>query len=159
MPKVKTKAIFEFFDAIEKFVTPGFAEEVGSAVVSEARELIAAGISPVRGEGRFERYKDRKKYPGKLKDARPVNLYLSGEMLDDGFGFRQKGEKSIEVGMVKGSEERKKIASYHMDGTPTMAARPFVPQEGQEWAVSIMRKIADLFQKRLQELLFASNKK
>jgi hypothetical protein len=159
MSKVKTTVKWEILEVLDRFIDGATANAIGKAIVDETRAMIDSGLSPVRGYGRFERYKDRKKYPGKQKDARPVNLYLSGEMLDKGYGFRRKGNESIEIGMVKGSEKRKKIAGYHNEGTDDMAMRRFIPQEGEEYAVRVMRVIRDQFSQRLQKLISRSNKK
>jgi len=159
MAKVKVTARFQILEFLDKFIDGATAESIGRAVVEESKKLIATGQSPVRGFGRLERYKDRKSYPGKLKNATPVNLNLSGAMLD-GLTFRRKGSDVIEVGMLGGSAKVKEIAGYHQDGTPNMAARRFVPDaDGEEWAVSIMRRIRDLYGERLAKLIRQSNKK
>ena len=145
-------------ELIDRFIDNATANDIGRTVVAEAKRMIAEGQSPVRGYGRFERYKDRTKYPGKLKDARPVNLYLSGDMLK-AFGHRISGKDAIEVGMVKGSEFQKEKAGYHHDGTDAMAQRRFVPGKDEEFAVSIMRAIRDIYGKRLASLIRKSNKK
>lgn len=164
MATVKVTTKFQILDFIDRFVDGTTGNAIGSAVVKECRKMIAEGQSPVRGHKRFGKYKDRKKYPGKRKAARPVNLYMTGEMLDKGFGFRFKkgGQRSggtIEVGMIKGSEERKEIAGYHHDGTPNMVQRRFVPGSGEHFAVSVMRVIRDLYGKRLTQIIAMSNKK
>jgi hypothetical protein len=158
MAKVKTTAKFDILELVKGFMNSRTQDEVGNAVVDEAKKLISEGQSPVRGYGRFERYKDRTKYPGSLKSARPVNLYLTGEMLA-GFSFRKRADGVVEAGMVKGSSDRKEIAAYHNEGTPNMAQRRIVPGEGEEWTISIMRKIRDVYEKRLSEVIRQSNKK
>lgn len=158
MPKTKCTAKFQIIEFIDQFVDGATAKAIGGTVVDTAKELIASGQSPVRGEGRFERYKNREKYPGKLKNASPVNLELSGDMLR-GYGYERKGKNDIVVGMVKGSSKVKEIASYHNDGTPTIAQRQIVPKEGQEWSPTIMRAIADGYSKRLVFLIKKSNNK
>jgi len=151
-------------ELIDGFIDNATANDIGRTVVAEAKRMIAEGQSPVRGYGRFERYKDRTKYPGKLKDARPVNLYLSGDMLK-AFGHRISGKNAIKVGMVKGSKFQKEKEGYHHDGTKhhdgtdAMAQRRFIPGEGEEFAVSIMRAIRDIYGKRLASLIRKSNKK
>ena len=71
-------------------VTTAFAEKLGTMVVEESKKMIRAGISPVKGVGRFVGYKDPEKYPGTRKPARPVNLTLTGEMVDS-LSFRKEG--------------------------------------------------------------------
>lgn len=121
--------------------------------------MISEGQSPVKGYGRFERYKDRAKYPGGQKDATPVNLYLSGDMMD-AYDYKLSGrQEGVEVGVVRGSSEVKERAGYHQEGTENMAQRRMVPGEGEEWATSIMRRIAEIWSKRLADLIRQSNKK
>lgn len=92
------------------------------------------------------------------KQVRPVNLYLSGEMLDDGYGFEVRGE-SVFVGMVRGSAAKKEIASYHNDGTDRLPQRRIVPGAGEQWAISIMRAIRDLYGERMKKIIRDSSKK
>lgn len=159
MAKVKITARFQILELIDRFIDGSTANAIGRAIVDEAKTMISEGVSPVRGHGRFERYKDRKKYPGKLKSARPVNLNLTGEMLK-GYSFRPVlSNQSLLVGMVKGSVGRKDIAEFHNAGTEHMAMRRFIPQDDEEFAVRIMRKIRDLYGERLRKLISQSNNK
>lgn len=158
MAKVKVTTRFKILELIDRFVDGTLVNQVGGAVVDEAKQLIRSGQSPVRGYGRFAAYKDRDKYPGGIKPARPVNLELSGDMLD-AYGYRRGAGDSIEVGMVKGSPEVKEIAEFHNEGTEHMAQRRIVPGEGEEWTVSIMRRIRDFFGKRFETLIRQANKK
>lgn len=118
--------------------------------------MIASGQSPVAGYGRFEQYKDRVKYPGDLKPARPVNLKLNGDMLDN-YDYDVQGDGTVRVGMVGGDTKAREIATYHNDGTPNMAQRKIVPGRGETWATSIMRAISDAYSKRLAKLIRQSN--
>jgi hypothetical protein len=162
MAKVKVTSRFQILEFLDGFIDNATASALGKTVVKEAKENISEGLSPVRGYGRFERYKDRKKYPGNRKAPRPVNLYGadgSPHMLD-GYDFKIGQKKdTIEIGMVKGSADKKEIAQYHQDGTPNMAQRKLVPGDGEEWSVSIMRKISDLYSQRLAKIIRQGNKK
>lgn len=157
MAKVKVTSNFQILDLMDRFMDARTANDLGKTVAQEAKAMIEEGQSPVRGYGRFDAYKDRTVYPGKLKDARPVNLTLTGEMLR-GYWYRLTG-RSVEVGMVRGSADRKEIAGFHQDGTPNMSQRKMVPGPGEEWAPSIMRSISNLYAKRLAFLIRQSNKK
>lgn len=158
MAKVKATARFQIIEFLDKFIDGATADSIGKEIIGAAKEAIAEGQSPVRGEGRFERYKDRKKYPGDLKEARPVNLNLTGEMLAN-FSHRRKDNTTIEVGITGGSPRAKKLAKYHNEGTEFMAKRQFIPQEGQEFTVRIMRVIRELYSNRLALLIKRANKK
>lgn len=91
------------------------------------------------------------------KKVRPINLYLTGEMLD-AFDFKITGD-TIEVGMVGGSSFAKDKAGWHNEGTENMPQRKLVPGKGEEWATTIMRAIRDVYGKRLVDLIRQSNKK
>ncbi len=158
MARVKVTTRFKILELIDKFVDGATANAIGQTVVKEAKQNIAEGLSPVRGYGRFERYKDRKKYPGDLKPSRPVNLELTGEMLE-GYDYRVTSNDTIEVGMVKGSAFAKEKAAHHNAGTPYMAQRKIIPGDGEEWSVTIMRAIRDIYGKRLENLIRQGNKK
>ncbi len=158
MAKVKTTVRFKIVELVDRFVDNALANQIGKTVVDEAKRNMSEGLSPVRGYGRFERYKDRKSYPGDLKEARPVNLNLTGKMLE-GYDYKISSDGVIDVGMVKGSADRKEIAGYHQDGTEFMAQRKMVPGDGEEWSVKIMRAIRDLYGTRLEKLIRQSNKK
>lgn len=157
MAKVKVTTRFKIIEYIDRFVDGTLANQIGQTIVTEAKRNIAEGQSPVRGHGRFERYKDRKKYPGELKPQRPVNLLLTGEMLR-GYGYKARPDGVVEVGMVDGSRQRKEVAALHNEGTPNMAMRRMNPQDGEEWSVRIMRAIKELYGKRLTQIIKASNK-
>lgn len=90
------------------------------------------------------------------KKVRPINLFLTGEMLD-GYDYRIQGDV-IEVGMVSGSQDRKDIASYHNDGTSKMPQRKIVPGPGESFTITIMRAIADVYGSRLADLIRQSGK-
>lgn len=166
MARSNTTVKFQILEFLNNFVDDATANAIGKTVVDEAKDMMASGQSPVRGIGRYKVYSDAYKSAIKTakrgamreKTIRPVNLHLTGEMLD-GYGFRRKSANSIEIGMVSGSTERKEIAEYHQKGTRKMPARPLVPGENEEWAVSIMRAIRDAYGKRLRQLIERSNKK
>lgn len=158
MARIKVTTRFKILEFIDRFVDDTTANAIGKAVTEEAKRNMSEGQSPVRGYGRYERYKDRTKYPGDLKEARPVNLYLSGRMLA-GYNYRVKRDGVVEVGMVGGSARDKEIAQYHQDGTSVMAQRKIVPGDGEDWSVRIMRTIRDLYGKRLAKVISRANKK
>lgn len=157
MAKVRVEKRFEIVQLVNKFSDKNFSHDLGTELVTAIKAQIADGISPVRGHSRFARYKDRTKYPADQKPARPVNLNLSGEMLKN-LTFKIKENNKIDVGILTGSAEVKARAQAHNTGTEHMAMRRFIPQTGEEFSVRIMRRIAELYGKRLQKLIKLSNK-
>lgn len=157
MAKVKTTSKFQILDLIDNFVDKATVREIGETIVTEAKENISQGLSPVRGYGRFEKYKNPKKYPGELKNQRPVNLELTGEMMD-AYDYREGKKDVVNVGVYGSSFAREK-ARYHQEGTDKMAQRKLIPGDGEEWSVSIMRKLREVYSTRLKFLIRQSNKK
>lgn len=162
MAKVKTTVRFEILELLDKFVDNTTANAIGVTVVEEAKRMISEGQSPVRGYGRFpgysDSYQDAIKGGGKLftdKKVRPVNLEQSGAMMKL-FGFRIK-DQSIEVGFV-GNGEHKELAEIHNEGAGKMPQRKMVPGDKEEWAVTIMRAIREVYGSRLEKLIRQSNK-
>lgn len=158
MAKVKVTTRFRIHELINRFVDGHTANRIGSAIVKEMKQSISQGISPVRGHTRFERYKDRTKYPGKIKPARPVNLNLSGKLVA-ALGFRQKTPNSLEVGVTEGTQRERDLARLHNAGTEHMAMRRIIPQDGEEFTVRIMRVVRELFGQRLHQLIKRANEK
>ncbi|MBK6381727.1 MAG: hypothetical protein IPF72_19525 [Chitinophagaceae bacterium] len=117
------------------------------------RELIASGNSPIYGKGKFEKYKNPKRYPGKKKSHEPVNLYLSGDFLKsldyklipDKIGFKTKVGYFEEDQLVKEQGHRK--------GTNKQPKRPTIPKGREKYVDSIRSAIVDIYQKRINKLL------
>lgn len=138
-------------DQMRKVVSSKRTKElVGEQVIADMKESIAAGVSPVRGERRFVAYKNPDRYPGDKKDKRPVNLYLSGDMLG-ALRFYPTAGPGVSVG-IKGSEGVK--AKAHNDGTRTIPRRHFMPTDnGDEFTVTITRRVRDLYSRLLSDIL------
>lgn len=157
-PKVTVK--LDIMKKLERFLRPQDAEKIGKALVQESKDFISKGISPVRGERRFAGYKNPARYPGGRKPKRPVNLELTGEMLDN-LRFRLKGDRTIEYGIFSDAPEDVKIrARVHNSGERSdIAQRQFIPdQPGDEFAVAIMRVLMRLYEKRIGDVIRESNK-
>lgn len=147
--KVTVKA-----DGLERIArelqSPAVNRRVGELVVDEMRDGLSKGLSPVRGVRRFAPYKDREKYPADRKPARPVNLYLSGEMLAALEPFIR-GSR-LYVG-IRDTEQAVK-AKAHQEGTKNMVARRFMPTaDGEEFNVTITRKIRNLYAEILSAII------
>lgn len=127
-------------------------DSVGDVIISDMKNLIRKGISPIRGGGRFPRYKRendadgypntvRKRFPGKRK--RPVNLKLSGAFLK---ALKSKtistGRKlEIEIGYFDPKEAIKEDG--HREGANTQPKRPTIPIKTEEFALSIQQSADD----------------
>lgn len=162
MAKVKVTVKFQLLEFLDRFVDGATANAIGGTVVDKAKEMISSGQSPVRGIGRYIRYADsyrgmiKRKHP-QGKNITPVNLNLTGKMLDE-YTFERVSDKVVRVGFVKETKSHE-IARYHTEGNEKMPSRPLVPSKNEEWAVSIMQAIKDIYGKRLADLIKKSNKR
>lgn len=141
-------------DLNKTVVTQDFASKVGAVVVAGSKEAISKGLSPVQGVGRFVAYKDPESYPGKLKPARPVNLSLTGEMVNS-LNFRKEGDKIL-VGIFAdevGDDVMKRVDTHNRGTHPHVPRRQFIPEKGQSFIVSIQREVQRLYRERISEVI------
>lgn len=160
--KIKSNISADVKAKLQKTVDEKFIADVNNEVVGEIKRMINAGVSPVQsveGGRRFKKYKDEKKYPAKQKAKRPVNLFLSGEMLRNyvaervngirlSLGISKKADKA-----VKDRAEANNVGTVNEKGEVAIAARRFVPLEGESYAVSVMRKLKNVYARRIKELI------
>ena len=156
--KVKTPRTADIVNKIRGAVDDAFAYEVHREVVEkEIKPLIAAGVSPVdsRDGRRFKGYKDPNKYPGNRKEKRPVSLWLTGEMLSWYQAWKVSGLR-LRIGIhTAAPEDVKTRAEANNVGVPkkNIVARRFIPLRGEIFRVSIMRKLKELYSKRIKAIL------
>lgn len=156
------------------------ASKVGKAVVGESKDFISKGFSPVRGNGRFKAYAAQRnqgegpyypdtvkgKYPSKR--TRPVNLKLSGEMLNHLKWWTDR-RGNIAVGLSSTSGRKTNVPrrvrdkfEAHNEGTlksKNVPQRMIVPTgRNDTYASSIMRRVRGVIEKRVNELVRRSNK-
>lgn len=158
--KVKTDGLSKRLKQsfLKDVFTESYRTEMGEMLVEEVNKFVANGISPVEGEGRYAAYKNPKTYPGDLKRARPVNLYLTGNMLAY-LSFRGEGS-IVKFGFIGMSEKVAKKVETHNDGKhPHVPKRQIIPGPGQKFIVSIQRKIVSVFRKRVAKLIANMNRK
>ena len=135
MAKVKVTTKWDLVKYQNDILKNSDKENLGLLVVDEIKSAMDRGQSPVRGQGRFQAYKEPKKYPGKRKQKRPVNLELTGA-LKNSITFK-KTKNGIEVGSFNGPE----YAEVHNKGSDIIPRRPFIPLDKEELNISIQRKI------------------
>lgn len=155
--KVKSNIRAVVQNKLRNFVDDQFVKDVQSEVIDGTiKPLIAAGVSPVdTAEGRrFVGYKDPVTYPGNKKAKRPVNLYLSGIMLSWYKAVKISGSR-ISLGIpTNAPQDVKDRAEGNNIGTESgIPARRFVPLRGESFRVSVIRKLKNLYAKRLKELI------
>lgn len=114
---------------------------IGELITDQMRASLEAGISPVKGVRRFEKYKNPKKYPGKLKSKLPVNLKLEGDMYNALTYWSSRGR--LVIGFKDKDEAEKAKAHNEGIGVPQ---RRFMPtDDGEELNVSITRAVRNLY--------------
>jgi hypothetical protein len=114
-------------------------KELGDKLVTLIKATIALGQSPVRDVGRFIPYKNPARYPGPIKARSPVNLRLTGRMLNS---LRSEviGGK-LHVGIWNNTEATK-LAKLEAGEFPLAGPRPVLPsREGEQFTVRIQREI------------------
>lgn len=119
--------------------------EAGYELIRLLQDIIRKGVSPVDGEGRFQKYSDSyrkaikdKRYPDKR--VSPVSMYLTGEMLGS-LRFVKSGEKLF----VQFDDKK---AAYHQKGAGNLPVRKLLPTG-----------MFDRFNKRITDLLVKALKK
>lgn len=170
---VKQQQIEKLKEKLRKLQSPvdkNTASAIGALVVKEMSDMISKGISPIEGAGRFPAYKaqagqknkkgTRKGYPyntrqfkeGKKKD-RPVNLYLTGDMMKDLTyePIEVKGSWRTEIGYFEIDSILKEIG--HRDGVNGQPKRPTLPQGQEGFAQRIQRILFRIYQERVRHLL------
>lgn len=153
-----------------------FKKEMAEDTIDEMKRLITRGQSPVKGFGRFDAYVAqrepevnikilaRKKYPYGVREefpgkkVRPVNLTLTGEMLD-ALTYKRVG-KNIRIGYFRGlfgfgSKELVEKVSNAQRGNPekNIPQRKFLPTDGEGFVQSVMRVIKNSLLKALKTKL------
>jgi hypothetical protein len=157
------KNVFDLAKFRTSFVDEKLISDVQKQVVDdEIKRAMLRGLSPVRGFGRFGEYLNPAKYPGKgkkrKKASRPVNLFLTGQM--QSYLKALKGSATqVLVGItpsapkiVKVKAEANNLGTVTKAGVGAIPRRRFIPQKGEIWNVTIIRKVKDLVAKRAQAL-------
>ncbi len=161
--KMKSNLRVEIKNRLKKTVDEKFIADMQREVVDgEIKRLIAAGVTPVRsveGGRRFAGYKDPKKYPAKKKAKRPVSLFLTGVMLSWYKAVMISGVR-VSLGIptsaptdVKDRAEANNIGTVNDKGEVAIAARRFVPLDGETFSVSVIRKLKALYSRRIKDLI------
>jgi len=165
MFKIKVSSNFRatLTNKMRSTVDYNFINDMQTQVVDgEIKRLIAAGVSPVdslNGQRRFVGYKDPKKYPANKKAKRPVSLNLTGIMLSFYRAVRISGTR-LYIGIdtsapadVKVRAVANNVGTFTEDGKPGIPERRFIPLRGETFRISVLRKIKNLYARRISSLL------
>lgn len=153
---VKVTVKFDIEKELEQINSKIVKENVATEVIGLIRDFTAKGISPVKGERKFEAYKDPEKYPGDRKNRVPVNLRLTGDMMGAlDFWITS---SSFFIG-YKNYDDNYQKAEAHNYGTKHIPRRVFIPYEdGTEFNETIMRRIRDIYSRALADIIKKGNR-
>lgn len=172
--KVNTRSVQKKFDqslvALMKKLTKQELIEVGNEVLELVRQDTLKGVSPIKGNGRFPKYKDTSKYPGGKnsptrrefpdKRARPVNLWLSGEFLSSLQAFTKTDWRNSTVGKLSyklfiGFKDRlsRKKEQGHREGVNGQPMRPIIPEKSESFSRKYLLRLKDSLASRLNKKL------
>lgn len=146
-------AIARKLEELKKPIDQDTADEIGQEVVREMKDQISKGISPIKGNGRFPRYKNPDKYPKRKKPNTPVNLYLGGEF-QDSLTHESKQSKSgykTEI-FYEGSDQDDK-ESGHREGVHGQPKRPTIPQGTEDFSERIRRVFSKIYRDRINSII------
>lgn len=153
----KVKFDFNLSDYTDVILKGEFKESAIEDVTNFVKEAVlkdvGGGVSPVTGRA-FPKYKDPKKYPGKEKRKSPVNLELSGDMLDSLSVDQLSGTKIrltvSEDQMPKADNHNKFSAKSQDTGVP---ARKFIPNaaNGENFKPEIRKRIEQIISSYVDE--------
>jgi hypothetical protein len=131
--KVSTEAIIKKLGGLKAIITKKDADEIGRNCVEAMLEMIGKGTSPIQGNGRFPRYKNKLRYPGKANNKRgklnsPVNLKLTGQFLNalNYKVMKTKEGYSVSIGFDDRLAQKKEQG--HREGVNGQPERPTIPQ-------------------------------
>jgi hypothetical protein len=148
---VKIKTDLKVVKKLNEEVKAKFRKEIttgsfGYELIRTIQDIIRKGISPVDGEGRFQRYSDsyrsaiKKGYLGSNKRPSPVSMFLSGEMLGS--------LKLIEKGKRLFLQFDDKKAAWHQNGKGKLPKRKLLPSKRGE---TFNKRIVQIIIKALKQ--------
>lgn len=134
---------------MQRILNPRVMQEIADVTVEEMLAGIAEGKSPIAGKGNFPAYKNPKKYPGKRKPARPVNLELTGQMLSS-LRYRINQAKLTITLFYAGAKAKKKELG-HREGANGQPRRPSLPLDNENLNARIAKRIREVIAKALRQ--------
>ena len=150
MTKVDLSAAQKDIDEFKKRAK----KELVDVYKKEITESIERGVSPVKGQGRFQNYSDSYKeaiedgrYSRFTKRKRPVNLKLSGQLLKSLF------VKVSRKGLIIGFDN--KLADIHNNkgvGKSKTVRRMLPTEEGEEFSRSITTRVREVLDRVAQNI-------
>ena len=141
----------------DNLVDQELVDQVRTEVIEQTiLPLIASGTSPVdtqSGSRRFTKYKDHTVYPADRKSKTPVNLNLTGVMLS-WYKAYAIGKNILRMGIPSyAPQDVKDRAEGNNVGTENVPARRFIPLKGETFKISVMRRLKNIYARKIARIL------
>ncbi len=124
-------------------------EAIGRLAVNEMIADTEDGRSPITGNA-YAPYKKPKRYPGKRKPHRPVNLRLTGQFLRSLRFDVRRGAGTVGVVVFLAGALAKAKERGHRYGANRQPKRPLIPMGKQQLRRGIRDKIRALITERIR---------
>lgn len=148
----KVKIDINKLKTIFQKIVPLFNREAADKLGAEIDGAIGKGVSPVRGQGRFQNYKEsyqdaiKAGYQGGGKRVRPVNLMVTGKLRNS------QNTKITNMKVIVTYTDEK--AAYHNEGNGKMPRRAILPTKpGEEFSPAITKFLKGLAKKSIDAVL------
>lgn len=150
---VGTRQLRIRLNKLKKPIDRPTAKRGGESIVSQMKGLIRIGVSPIQGKGRFPRYKNPKRYPGKRKSKRPVNLKLTGQFLRSLVSKAVSGTGGFAIQVEYNNALANKKEDGHRKGQNKQPKRPTIPQGNEKFSPSVLKGVIKIFEQRIQRII------
>lgn len=130
------------------------AQKLARRIIKEMKADIAKGINPITfGDRRFPAYKNPRKYPGRRKGARPVNLKLTGAFLKSlQFQLERVARDNYDVVLGFFDSLSRKKEEGHRDGANRQPKRPIIPEGNERFNARIQDIIVQIIDERYSDI-------
>jgi len=141
----------DLVDEVRRSFLKTSQEDIRQIIVEEN---IKVGLSPVNGEGKFQKYSDSYKkaikagrYRKFQKNIIPVSLKLSGDMLDS-FFVKKSGN-----GLLIGFKDKLSDIHTNQGAGKSKVIRKMLPGSGEVFKPSVINKIIALLQDEIDRIV------
>lgn len=147
--RVNLKLFRKQLDELERTI----GEVIEQDLKKEVIDSIERGVSPVKGQGRFDQYSEsykgiiRRDLSGFGKKNRPVNLKVSGVLLDS--VFTEVKNNKVTIGF---KDELFDIHNRQGAGKSKVVRRMLPTQTGEEFTRSITLRLRELIERKIKTI-------
>lgn len=134
---------------VRRILNQNVLNEIGQTILEEMQASIEQGSSPIKGRGKFPRYKNPDKYPGDRKPHRPVNLYLTGQMLSSLRYSINKAKVAVRIFYANRKAQLKELG--HREGANGQPSRPTIPNDDEALNQTISKRVQELINQAVRQ--------